>query len=438
MDITKIEDENIIFLSEDFLSFRNWLSLNMEGITWEGKYRDEFEEFWSCFFVEGMSLLQMVERFEYAIEKVKISPLSSWFIWLEEKFLCYTFISRDITLGELSYLSQFRSRQLANVLRGFFTDNFPHLDEYFSENFQIAHEASENLNNSYQKIKNEMNLTEVLSGSLEDEVMPSMEITLYEEWGIFLKRMKKDFGSAGTDIEKIKARSSLRFQLGLVREFLIFLVLGVAIILAIKGGNSWYKNFLVKKVSIYEPQFQWLDKTLTFKSEEKPVSKEFKLDVDEIENIDDKLLLPSEYKEEDRFETESEVVLTSWDSLPKDFDIARLEQSKYEEVKKGGYRDTRFGNKKVYRVMMKSVDTLGARQKLVKLISKYGVTQVDSVEPGLIVPGGVYYNLFVPRHFLKEFLAQAMDIDESILYESRTRGRNPAGKNKVFIWMKSL
>ena len=88
---------------------------------------------------------------------------------------------------------------------------------------------------------------------------------------------------------------------------------------------------------------------------------------------------------------------------------------------------------------MRSVDSKDARSRLDTLLKTYNVTQVDNVKPGKRVPGGMYYNLYVPRPYLKEFLAQVMDVDDSTLYESRTRSeRNPPGKNKVFIWVKSL
>jgi hypothetical protein len=440
MNITELYTNEILFSGEDFAEFREWLDLNMEGITWQRKYKAEFEQFWSHFFVSGMSLTQMMMRFEYAVEKVKIGPLSSWFGWLQEKFLCYIFVSKDITIEELSALSRIRAKKLANILRNFFTDNFPHLDDHFSEVFQIAHQASENLSISFKTLDKELGLSETKFGSFEDDIMPSMEVTLYEEWSDFLRKMKKDFVAEEIDLNKIKKKASLKHQLNTIRDFVLFLVLGWVIIFSIKVVNEYYNETLIKKISIYEPQFQWLDKTLTFKSTtDDVVTENFKLDADEIENIvDSKFNIPEEYQEAERYETESEVILTSWDSLPKDFTVTELEQSKYEELEKGGYRDTRFGNKKVYRVMMKTVDTLRSKEELVKLLTKYAVKQVDQVEPGLSVPGGVYYNLFVPRKFLKEFLAQVMDIDESILYESRTRGRNPAGKNKVFIWMKSI
>ena len=82
---------------------------------------------------------------------------------------------------------------------------------------------------------------------------------------------------------------------------------------------------------------------------------------------------------------------------------------------------------------------IDSKEKLNVLLDKYKVTQVDNVRPGKSVPGGIYYNIYVPRLYLKEFLAQVVDMDEAVLYESRTRtGRNPPGKNKVFIWVKNI
>ena len=142
--------------------------------------------------------------------------------------------------------------------------------------------------------------------------------------------------------------------------------------------------------------------------------------------------------EEERFDVESEVSLTSWDALPKNFDIADRERSDYEESGRG-YRESRYGNTKVYRVLMKSEDTLKAKSHLNKLLKKYQITQVDNVKPGMRVPGGIYYNLYVPLKHLKEFMAQATEGRDAVLYESRTRAkRNPPGKSKVFIWIKSI
>ena len=350
------------------------------------------------------------------------------------------YMKRDLSIGELSEELKMNPTIVAANLRNFFIEGFPHLDDEFNEFFLIPHRSSENLNLRYSKIKKDYDLPPIVSRSLDDEIMPSMEVTLYEEWGELLEKSKKEIFHKKLNIKKIRRDASLGQQIKIIREFVVFILIGFLVVSGIQVANKWYKGYLADKISIYEPQFKWLNRTLTFKpSSDEKAKKGFNLDPKDIEQIDESEIEEDvAYREEERFDVESEVVLTSWDSLPKDFNVADLEESEFEEKRKGGYRDTRFGNKKVYRVMMKSVNSIDAKSKLNGLLTKYQVKQVDKVKPGKFVPGGVYYNLFVPRQYLKEFLAQVMDIDDSILYESRTRGRNPPGKNKVFIWIKNI
>ena len=60
-----------------------------------------------------------------------------------------------------------------------------------------------------------------------------------------------------------------------------------------------------------------------------------------------------------------------WDDLPKDFGVAELEQSEYEELSKRGYRASRFGKTLVYRIMMRSVSPKAAKLKVNQILSKY-------------------------------------------------------------------
>jgi len=430
--------QKIIFHSEDFYHFRTWLNLNMEGLTWQGKFEKEFEDFWKIFFIDGLSVEQIMERFTYAIDIVKIGPLTSWFSWLRDKFLNYTYIYKNPTLEELSNESHIDISILANTLRGFYMDKFPHLDDYFSSKFQIGNVASENLDLSFTHLSKGIELPSSFSGSSEDEIMPSLEVTLYDEWNILLDKLNKNLYHSKQNLDEIREQASLKEQFKMFYEIIVLIILGVGLIYGVKEFNFWYENYLTDKISIYEPKFSWLDKSKTFEQTgvantgDRP-----QLPKKDFEKIEDKANF-KEVSVEELFETESEVILTSWDSLPKDFDIADHEESIYEEKRKAVYRDNRFGNKKVYRVMMKSVDLNNSRNDLYLLLKKYSVKQADNVKPGTFVPGGVYYNLFVPREFLKEFLAQVMEVEESTLYESRTRRANPPGKNKVFIWVKSL
>ncbi len=430
---------NLYFEQSDFERFKEWVALDIESLTWQGKFREDFDKFWTIFFVDGLSLRQLVDRFQYAYHKCEIGPLQAWFKWLFEKFLCYAFIHRELKVEFLARESGMSVGEISAILRNFFNEAFPGFDDEFSHLFQITHLASDGLQLDYQTLRQRLNLPAVINGSHEDDVMPVMEVTLYEEWGIFIRRMEADFFHPEFDFKRIKINASLTKQIKFAKEVTVLLVVGVALVYAIQQGNKIYEDYLVDKISVYEPQFKWLDRTLSFKSVDPKEVKNVDLEVDDIDKVDQEGVQFPSFEEEERFDTESEVQLSSLDSIPRDFNAADLETSGYEEERRTGYRDSSYGNTTVFRVMLKSEDTISSRQKLNQLLDVYGVTQVDNVRPGTPVPGGIYYNIFVPRNHLKEFLAQVMEIDEAVLYESRTRARgNPPGKNKVFIWVKSL
>jgi hypothetical protein len=329
--------------------------------------------------------------------------------------------------------------EIANSLRNFFLEHFPQVEESLSEIFQVSTVICPNVQKKFLNISKEMHLPEMLSGSHPDDVMTTLEITLYKEWGELFSRMKKEFLAPGLNLAELKRKATFKRQIMMVREVVLLVILGGVAIMGIKFFNQWYEKRLTDSISIYEPRFAWLDRTLVFKEREESERAAFSVEVKDIDEVDDSQNLLGDSGEEVRYDVESDVVVTSWDSLPRDFDTAGLERSDYEEQGVSGYRDSRYGNTKVYRVLMRSQDTLRSKSVLNRLISQYSVTQVDNVRPGMAVPGGIYYNLYVPREYLKEFVAQVMDVGESVLYESQTQSRrNPAGQNKVFIWVKSI
>ncbi|MBL6990074.1 MAG: hypothetical protein ISR65_09865 [Bacteriovoracaceae bacterium] len=428
------------FDQSDFQQFRDWINLDLESITWQGRYCKEFEEFWDTFFTGNITLVQLMDRFQYAMKGVRIGPLISWFSWLKEKLLVFVFLNKNISIYALAKASKVSISWLSGVLRIYFLEKFPYLDEYFSAQFQIGNVASQNLSVTFEQISSKLEIKENLNGRHEDEVMSSLEVTLYSEWELFLKNMKKDFRFSNiTHRQIVRGGTVFKKQLKVLKEVILLTAAGFLLIYSVKVGNEWYQKNLANKIRIYEPQFTWLDSTLKFKETTKSKeASDFHAKLPNLDSLKDKGVLFEEIDEAQQWRSESEVVLTSWDSLPKDFDVSGLEQSEYEELRKGGYRDTRLGNKKAYRVMIKSIDALDTRSKLTRLVQDYEAAQVDKVKPGKLVPGGVYYNLYVPVENLKEFIAQVMEVDEAILYESRTRRRNPPGKTRVFIWIKTI
>ena len=95
-------------------------------------------------------------------------------------------------------------------------------------------------------------------------------------------------------------------------------------------------------------------------------------------------------------------------------------------------------NKKAYRILMASVDPLTIRTKILPLMKNYGINQVDNVKPGMQIPGGLYFNLHVPSKNLKDFMTKVTTLADATIFESRSEGGDQAGKNRVFIWIKSI
>ena len=421
---------------EDFTFFRNWSQINLESITWQGRYKEEFEEFWRIFFVDGLSLRQLVERFDYATSESGIGSLHSWFEWLKEKFLCYVFIYKGLSIFEISQETDISPGALANIFRTLLIENFPHFQSGFSETFQVSDMVSKNLHITYDQVAKNFSIKEDVFSSVNEDVMVSLEITLYKEWRVFLIKLKKNFLHTNFNIRRIRKFSSLKWQFKILRDLTVLTSACIGLIFGVRYINQQYENSLINKISIHEPQLQLPEQNMDLRIPASDDSEKLKLVLKDIEKVDDRLgeIDP----QEERFDVESEVSLVSWDTLPKDFDKADQEQSDYEELG-SGYRESRYGNTKVYRVLIKSEDPPKIKTHLNALLEKYKVTQVDNVKPGMRVPGGIYYNLYVPIKYLKEFMAQVMEDQDVVLYESKIRSkRNPPGKSKVFIWVKSI
>jgi hypothetical protein len=422
----------------DLNNFRTWLHLDIDALTWQGKFTDEFESFWQILFNNNSSQ-EILYRIDEVLNITESGPLSSWFLWVRNNFISFIFINSSIDINELSYLTKMNLSEVSLILRNFFLSKYPHLDNYFSATLLISDITNPNKNLTFNKICNQINISEEIDGMASDEIMCSFEVTLYDEWFLLLNRLTAIYIKNNIKVKNRPKNSLFKSFLKTIRDIIFIITIILLSLYGIKQLNLLYENNISKSIRINEPFFLTFDKNLKFKS--LLDDKELILLKNDIEKLDKVDSAPEIYIAENidkEFETESEVILTSWDTLPKDFSTADLELSNYEETKKGGFRDNRYGHKKVFRMMLKSADTIMTKLALNKLIKKYTVEKSDNVVPGTEVPGGVYYNLYVPRKYIKEFLAQVSDLGESMLYESKTRGRNPKGKNKVLVWIKNL
>jgi hypothetical protein len=432
--------EKISFTQDDFQNFRSWLNLNLDGLTWQGRFKKEFELFWETFFESDISLDQISERFEYAYYEVKIGSLSSWFLWLRDKFINYIFIYKDLSIEEIAFQAKIPVPVVANILRNFLLDEFPHLDLFLTDKFQVGNVLSPNIGVKYQDLKNEIQIPDPTYGSKEEEIMPSMEITLFDEWSSFVRKMKHDFESEKFSFIAIKDRANFLKQVRVFQEVGILLLLFILVILGVQRANIFYEKYLMDKVSIYEPKFNWLNKSLVFKAQDIKPQKEFKLNFDQIKDITKGEKL-TEFFDPDKYEEETEVSLSSFDSIPKDITGADKEASQYEgdSESPNGYRETKGGTTKVYRLMMTSSNTYNVRDQIKGLVKDYKAEPVGDSNPGMDVPGGVYFNVYVPKKDFKDFMSKTMKIDQSKLFESNTSNvKNVPGMVRVFIMVKSI
>ncbi len=427
---------------EEQVYFKEWLGLNLNSISWEGRYLDDFNKTWTIIFPANISITEqfsLLTRLEGSLQQ---GPIIAWLKWIKFKFVCYVFVYKDFSIREIAQHSGLEEAEVSLVLRNFFVERFPFLEDKLNLRFQIGNILSDNSHLKFSKLENDLAIKSELSGSLDNEVMRDLEVTLYSDWNKLVELLAaEDLSSVGNLESALKDKRFLNRQIKFFFELIFLFVIGGLLIFVIKVGNKAYEDYLVKKITLFSPNFFWLDKSLSFK--DNSIVKEGELDIklDELEALE-KLENKASFENIEqtaRYEVESDVVLTSVDTLPKDFEVADLEQSGYEEFRKGGYRNSRYGRRKAYRVMMTAVDPSLVKEDVLKVINRYQVKQVDNVKPGTRIPGGIYFNLYVPRKKLKGFLSDVSAFeDKATILESKTVFGGPPNTNKVFIWIKSI
>ncbi|HXH73402.1 MAG TPA: hypothetical protein VNJ08_00440 [Bacteriovoracaceae bacterium] len=427
----------------DFENFKTWLDLDINSIAWEGRYAESFSGFWESFFKDQIEPLELSQRFDYAKKIAKSGPLISWLSWLFEKFIAFCFIHRGLSVREISLLFDLQEKYVSTILRDHIIKVHPAYEDLINEKFQISNVSSKNLFMTFEDIRPQLGDDSKVKGTFEDDILAHMEVTLYPDWPNLVKELRKDILSLKVDFETMKKKVAFRKQLRFVQEVIFLLLLLSVIVFVLRNSNKWYEENLVKKITLFEPNFFWLDKSLSYQEQDLLARQQIDLsnkELEELERIEAQTVFAEE-KTESRYDPESDVVvLGSVEDVPKTFGQAETEQSLYEENKKGGYRDSSYSSssKKAYRILMSSVDPIFIKEKILPLMQKHGIAQVDNVKPGTRIPGGLYFNLMVPSKNLKDFMTRVTELGEATIFESRIQGSDVAGKNRVFIWVKAI
>lgn len=428
----KLEKENLEH-------FKDWLNLDLESLTWQGKFEKDFESFWAIFFQSDLEVSLYFDRFETLLKEVKTGPLSSWLKWLRERFICYGFIYCDLSVLQLSRQSKLSISEVAMKLRLYFIDFYPHLEDLFNSKLQITDSIHPNTQLKFSSLKVEAGIGSPEIGSSDEDVLRSLEVTLYDEWKKIVFFVETNFDPLKAPQKNSFLSMSMKSQIRFFRDLAILTSLGIGLIWGINKFNHWQEGFFADRIRVFQPDFLWTNKIFSDVSPNANSQDEIEFDISEIEKLEAQeleLRVDSEFGE---FEGgESEVALTSLDTMPTGLGGVSFEHSEYEEEKRLSYRDSISGRRLAYRVMVKSPDPLKSKVGINKLLDSFNAEQVDRVKPGTSVPGGLYYNLFVPSKQLSGFLAKVGEVESSIVYQSRTKGRTPPGMNKVFIWIKKI
>jgi hypothetical protein len=417
--------------------FRHSLRLNIEALTWQGRYLEGFEDLWAhCFYPD--SLKEIALRLRVCSDHAETGPLKSWFLWLKNRFDIFNFMHLKLSVSEFIKLYQLEVNEFSYQLQLHFRSLYPlqedKITNFFSRDKIYFFEFKE----KYSDLDELFSDPESFKDEELDDIMRSLEVTLYPEWNelLYLVYKNKRKGSRSHLIGKFFVFIRRPFYFRVARDSLFLLLFIYGLFWAIKKYNEKIIANLSQDIKTFEPEIAWTDKSFSFnralESTDSFGGKGF--DLQSLEDVlnNQRLDLVSA----SLYEPESDIVSNSDES--KKIEDADGEVSSFEEVKSGGYRDTLGGGSVVYRLMMKSHDYSSVRDELNRLLLRFRAKKADNVDPGTMVPGGVYYNLLINEGFFQEFIDQVSRLAEVKIYKSAVREMPVKGQRKVFIWIKSV
>lgn len=415
-------------------NFFNWLSIDLKKMSWENEFKNDFLIFWNYLFNDDVQLNTHFSTMDKFILISDSGPLNTWLRWLKDSYVFYLYTHLDLSVNELSKISGMKITNISYAIRKNLTSYYSIYSKEVDDFLSIVSPQEEASNIKFKDFVEKLNLDLVKNDSA-DLSLRGLEVTLLKNWDLLIEELPKEKVSP----PKKKHYISIPKQITFLQELFLLFILGSFLIFTIKYANQFYENYLSKQVSLFEMNFNWLNKDKVFE-DRKTKDATIDLSYKEIEKIEKDEI---DFKIEDRnnlnrYEDESDVVVTSVKSIPQNFEQANREQSSYEEKRKGGYRDFSYGRRKAYRVMLTSVKPNELKTKLNEILRLYDVSKVDNVDPGKKIPGGLYFNLYVPRKQIKNFLSEMDEISGATILESKTIFGGPRNMDKVFIWIKEV
>jgi len=328
----------------------------------------------------------------------------------------------------LSKESGVKIRGLAMILRNYFFDKIPTMQNQIDHLFLVGHSTIEKYQYTSEDIE-KLGLRADHSSCNKNDLMQSLEITLFQDFNKVTRSIehKRDAVLKKKKAKKIKWNFSS--QLRFFRDFILVFVAGAGLLLFLKYGNKYFENNLSKKITLFEDNYFWKDSSLDFQKENN-VGKIIlsNSELEKLEAAQNKEIFKEVKDSEERFEVESDVTIASIDTLPMSLSVDNDDK---KDLIQGSYR-------KSFRVLLNSTEPNGTNSEIKKILSSFKAESVDSSVYDQLIPGGIYYNLFVPSDKVKALFVALNNLEKVTILETKPKGKTPKGHNRVFLWVKSI
>lgn len=425
------------FSLDDKKNFRAWLKLDENSLTWEGKYRLEFESFWNFVIEDDIDILSGDINFKKILRSLSKGPAKGWLEWLQEQFWVYCFLTKPIDVDHISQSFHLPISEVLFALRKYYYSAYPEQFKLINELFQYEYDNADKKFWTHQILAKNFGFTKNIESYQVKDIRQSYEITLNKDWQNIRSKYLLANGEVADAITSAPKEDLKQLSKKFLRDVVAIAVLGCVVVGALEFSNRIYEKYLLEKIQLFEPNFFWLDKNVTFKTNDDFMQRSVSLSSNQIEQLEEVEKTIFEEKNVTSYEADPEVLLSS--SSNSLFKAAETTLSDYEESDKNTViRDRLYGFNKAYRILINSPDPNDLKGQINKVIEQYKISQVDKVKPGTEIPGGVYYNIFVPKENIDQFIQKVSGLEESNIYVSKTVLSNPAGMDRVFIWIKSI
>jgi hypothetical protein len=420
----KMDAQSIVFTREMVSEFKKWIN--------DSEINDED---FNRLFLTKQNLQSLFGNFDEYIHCLGRGPLKSWLIWLKNALALYIYIHwENVGLDDLSSISNVKIKTLTFELQNYFKSKYSHLGPELNSKLVLAvnrkwqrnitfKELTENIKNDQNSLK----FNKSIHFSDDSEIFSSGNIKVYKDWEKLNKKLiaKNEFSFKNNFTHLF-----WDWNFGLIHKLFILFIQMMIVFFVLLGLIKMFEKIYIfgnkivsDKIKLYEPVYQWSEKNIGLKENQSSeiLKVSYKEELDKIQKF---YQMEESLRPEDRFEEESEV--------------EEGQQGNVQDLAREMNRDNPDGKSKIFRILIKSTNSIETKMKMEEILKIFHVQNVSESVVSSQVPGGYYYNGYVPLDRYKDFFQSLGSFEGHTLFVSKTNKKPPDGHFRVFIWIKSI